>query len=89
MLRGRRIPICPGLTVPSGSLTFTDRLIGFGITPSVGTVGDSYDNAITESVNASYKTELIREGQPWRTVRRAGRVGHLRMGLVVQPATPP
>ncbi|MFC8316407.1 integrase core domain-containing protein [Gordonia sp. NPDC057258] len=41
-----------------------------GIIPSVGTVGDSYDNALAESVNASYKTELIRQSRPWRTVEQ-------------------
>lgn len=50
------------------SVTYTDRLIELGITPSVGTIGDSYDNALAESVNASYKTELIRRRGPWRTV---------------------
>ncbi|MBY6414810.1 transposase [Rhodococcus sp. BP-252] len=49
-------------------MTYTDRLIELGITPSVGTVGDSYDNALAESVNASFKTELIRRRGPWRTV---------------------
>lgn len=52
------------------SLTYTDRLIELGIIPSVGTVGDSYDNALAESVNASYKTELIRQRRPWRTVEQ-------------------
>lgn len=52
------------------SLTYTDRLIELGVIPSVGTVGDSYDNALAESVNASYKTELIRQRRPWRTVEQ-------------------
>lgn len=52
------------------SLTYTDRLIELGIIPSVGTVGDSYDNALAESVNAAYKTELIRHRRPWRTVEQ-------------------
>ena len=38
--------------------------------PSVGTVGDSYDNALAESVYASYKTELIYRRRPWRTVEQ-------------------
>ena len=38
--------------------------------PSIGSVGDSYDNALAEAVNALYKTELIRGPQqgPWRTI---------------------
>ena len=52
------------------SLAYTDTLIELGITPSVGTVGDSYDNALAESVNAAYKTELIRQRKPWRTVEQ-------------------
>lgn len=52
------------------SITYTDRLAELGITPSVGTVGDSYDNALAESVNAAYKTELIRRHGPWRTVEQ-------------------
>lgn len=52
------------------SIAYTDRLAELGITPSVGTVGDSYDNALAESVNASYKTELIRRSGPWKTVEQ-------------------
>ncbi|MCX6468295.1 MAG: IS3 family transposase [Corynebacteriales bacterium] len=52
------------------SLTYTGRLAELGITPSVGTVGDSYDNALAESVNAAYKAELIRQRSPWRTVEQ-------------------
>ncbi len=39
-------------------------LADHGITPSTGSVGDSYDNALAESVNGLYKTELI-YSQPW------------------------
>lgn len=52
------------------SLVYTDRLVELGITPSVGTVGDSYDNALAESVNASYKTELIYRNKPWHSVEQ-------------------
>ncbi|CAI7976013.1 transposase [Frankia sp. Hr75.2] len=38
-----------------------------GAKPSVGTVGDSYDNALAESVNGLYKTELVYRRGPWRT----------------------
>ena len=50
------------------SLTYTDRLIELGIIPSVGTVGDSYDNALAESVNAAYTTEPIASAGLWHTV---------------------
>lgn len=50
------------------SLIYTDRMAELGIAPSVGSRGDSYDNALAESVNAAYKTELINRGKPWRTV---------------------
>lgn len=50
------------------SLTYTDRLAELGIAPSVGSRGDSYDNALAEAVNAAYKTELIHRGKPWRCI---------------------
>jgi putative transposase len=52
------------------SIRYGERLAEIGAVPSIGTVGDSYDNALAEAVNALYKTELIRgPGQgPWRTV---------------------
>jgi putative transposase len=48
------------------SIRYTERLAEAGIESSVGTVGDSYDNALAESVNGLYKTELIRKRGPWR-----------------------
>ena len=39
-----------------------------GIEPSVGSVGDSYDNALAESVIGLYKTEVIRRRGPWRNI---------------------
>jgi putative transposase len=50
------------------SLAYTDRLAELGIAPSVGSRGDSYDNALAEAVNAAYKTELINRGKPWRYI---------------------
>ena len=50
------------------SLAYTDRLAELGIAPSVGSRGDSYDNALAEAVNAAYKSELIARGKPWRCV---------------------
>ena len=48
------------------SIRYTNRLTEAGIEPSVGSVGDSYDNALAESVIGLYKTELIRQRGPWR-----------------------
>ena len=52
------------------SVRYGQRLSELGAVPSIGSVGDSYDNALAESVNALYKTELIRgpDQGPWRTV---------------------
>ena len=50
------------------SIRYTERLADAGIEPSVGTVGDSYDNALAESVIGLYKTEVIRRRGPWRHV---------------------
>ena len=48
------------------SIRYTERLAEAGIEPSVGSRGDSYDNAMAESVIGLYKTELIRRCGPWR-----------------------
>ena len=48
------------------SIRYTERLAEAGIEPSVGSVGDSYDNALAESVIGLYKTEVIRRRGPWR-----------------------
>ncbi|WP_235020254.1 IS3 family transposase [Ruania rhizosphaerae] len=55
------------------SLRYGERLAEIGAVPSIGTVGDSYDNALAETVNGYYKTELIRgpardERGPWKSV---------------------
>jgi transposase InsO family protein len=49
------------------SIRYTDRLSDAGIKPSVGTTGDSYDNALAETINGLYKTELIHRRGPWKT----------------------
>ena len=48
------------------SIIYTERLAEIGARPSIGTIGDSYDNALAESVNALYKTELTKQHGPWR-----------------------
>lgn len=50
------------------SIAYSDALITAGVTASVGTVGDSYDNALAESVNGLYKTELIYSKRIWESV---------------------
>ena len=52
------------------SVRYGERLAEIGAVPSIGSVGDSYDNALAETVNGLYKTELIYgpEQGPWRTV---------------------
>ena len=52
------------------SLRYTDRLAQAGIRPSVGTVGDSYDNALAEALIGSFKAELVTKQGPWRTRRQ-------------------
>ena len=49
------------------AIRYTERLADAGAVTSVGSRGDSYDNALAESVNGLYKTELIRARGPWRT----------------------
>jgi putative transposase len=49
-------------------IRYTERLEAEGAVASVGSKGDSYDNALAETVNGLYKTELIRRRGPWRTV---------------------
>jgi putative transposase len=49
------------------SIKYTERLAKAGIEPSVGSVGDSYDNALAETVNGLYKAEVIHRRGPWRS----------------------
>jgi transposase InsO family protein len=49
------------------SMRYTDRLADAGIAPSVGSCGDSYDNALAETVIGLFKTEVIRRRGPWRS----------------------
>ena len=50
------------------SIRYTERLAEAGIEPSVGSVGDSYDNALAETIIGLFKTEVIRQRGPWRTL---------------------
>ena len=50
------------------SIKYTERLAEAGIEPSVGSVGDSYGNALAESVIGLFKTEVIHRTGPWRSL---------------------
>ena len=50
------------------SIRYTERLAEAGVESSVGSTGDSYDNALAETINGLYKTEVIRRRGPWRTI---------------------
>ena len=50
------------------AIRYTERLAEAGVVTSVGSRGDSYDNALAESTIGLYKTELIRRRGPWRTI---------------------
>jgi putative transposase len=77
MARWSRGTSLPGLRCHSDagsqftSIRYGERLAEIGAVPSIGTVGDSYDNALAETVNGYYKAELIRgpaRSGPWKTV---------------------
>lgn len=77
MARWSRGITLPGLTCHSDagsqftSIRYGERLAEIGAVPSIGTVGDSYDNALAETVNGYYKAELIygpSHAGPWKTV---------------------
>lgn len=50
------------------ALRYTDRLAEAGVQPSVGSVGDSYDNALAETINGLFKAEVIHRRGPWRSM---------------------
>jgi putative transposase len=52
------------------AVVYTERIAELGAKPSTGTVCDSYDSATAEAVNGLYKTELLRQQGPWRTVEQ-------------------
>jgi transposase InsO family protein len=49
------------------SIRYSERLAEAGVEPSVGSKGDSYDNALAETINGLYKTELIHRRAPWKS----------------------
>ena len=50
------------------SIKYTERLVEAGIEPSVGSIGDSYDNALAETINGLYKAEVIQRRGPWKSL---------------------
>ena len=50
------------------AVRYTERLAAAGAVASVGSVGDSYDNALAEAFNSLFKAELIRNKGPWRGI---------------------
>jgi transposase InsO family protein len=48
------------------SIRYTERLAEAGVTPSVGTIGDGYDNALAETINGLFKAEVIYRDGPWK-----------------------
>ena len=54
----------------STSIRYTDRLATAGLAASIGTVGDSYDNAMAEALNGTFKAELVTPHGSWRTRRQ-------------------
>ncbi len=50
------------------SIRYSERLTEAGVLPSVGSVGDSYDNALAETLIGLYKTEVIHRQGPWRSL---------------------
>ena len=52
------------------AIRYSERLEQAGIAGSVGSVGDSFDNALAETINGLFKTELIKPRGPWRTLEQ-------------------
>ncbi len=50
------------------SISYTERLSGAGAVTSVGSRGDAFDNALAETINGLYKTEVIKKRGPWKTI---------------------
>lgn len=68
------------------SLSYTETLAAYGVTASVGSVGDSYDNALAEAVNGLYKAEIIHSRRVWPSVT-AVEMATMDFGAVVEYPT--
>jgi putative transposase len=69
------------------SVRYTERLAQAGAVASVGSRGDSYDNALAESTIGLYKTELVRPRGPWRGIGEL-EIATLKVGRLVEPPAP-
>ena len=58
---------CFGL-LGTANFKITHALVEAGVEPSVGSIGDSYDNALAETINGLYKAEIIHRRGPWRSL---------------------
>ena len=67
------------------SIKYSERLADAGIKPSVGSVGDSFDNALAETVIGLFKTEVIRRLGPWRSLE-AVEWATFALGLLLKAA---
>jgi putative transposase len=73
-IHSRRLQLINNVIVHSDAgsqyvaVSYSERLAEIGARPSIGSIGDSFDNALAESVNGLYKAELIRRQGPWRNV---------------------
>ena len=65
--RSARAASCTTALAACVSIRYTERLVEAGIEPSVGSVGDSYDNALAETINGLYKAEVIHRRAPWKS----------------------
>ena len=67
-------PIAAGSYITATAAANTSRsstlsgLVEAGVEPSVGSIGDSYDNALAETINGLYKAEIIHRRGPWRSL---------------------
>ena len=61
-----------GPRIAGPSITYTERLAGAGIAPSVGSVGDNYDTALAETINGLFKAEVIDREGTWRSIDAVG-----------------
>ncbi|NMW91710.1 DDE-type integrase/transposase/recombinase [Mobiluncus mulieris] len=68
------------------SIKYSQRLTDAGIRSSTGTIGDSYDNALAETVNGLHKTELI---YSQTCLMYRSRMGHHELGSLVEQYPPP
>jgi transposase InsO family protein len=80
-----RRPVEPGQYL---SIRYTERLAEAGIEPSVGSIGDSYDNALAETINGLFKAEMVHRCDPWRSAE-AIEFATLELGRLVQSSAHP